>query len=472
MIKVTGAAGSQQGAGQSNNITILEDGSDGVYRFFVSQIGTYDMELILPEGMSLSATRAPMPELPLVSLLPDNPAYLGSSGDSEGHALLDDSFEANPFALRFIIDEGSPYVFNNNIPLANCSAPEISLELNHAHEPQAIGEGRFKIEFEISIINTGDSAPDHISLEDNFAQVYGSNNFTILDIRFDEAVPFEVSKGSDLSTAIPPNMTLMEGQSMKLYVVASVKAQEPWSFDNEIAVHAMASNAAHTEVSDEEMMNFVFEPNVQTEAQEFEVAKYTSHQTARFGDQIPYEIRVQQLKGSAGAPVNLIDQLPEGLLYSPGSARVNGVAVEPMINGRDLFWTGLKLQASAPITITYLTRITSTNSSSTLTNRAYLLDQAGKTISNIAQASIEIKGDPAFECSDLFGKVFLDLNENNVQDQGERGLGQIKLVTIDGKVITTDKFGRYSLPCAMRAEGSNGANFILKLDPRSLPVGY
>jgi hypothetical protein len=45
------------------------------------------------------------------------------------------------------------------------------------------------------------------------------------------------------------------------------------------------------------------------------------------------------------------------------------------------------------------------------------------------------------------------------------------LATVNGLLITTDEFGRFHVPCAaLPKEG--GSNFILKVDPRSLPLGY
>ena len=47
----------------------------------------------------------------------------------------------------------------------------------------------------------------------------------------------------------------------------------------------------------------------------------------------------------------------------------------------------------------------------------------------------------------------------------------MRLVTPDGILITTDEFGRYSLPCASLPR-KIGSNFMLKLDTRTLPPGF
>ncbi|MDZ7824322.1 MAG: hypothetical protein U5K75_09995 [Ahrensia sp.] len=39
-------------------------------------------------------------------------------------------------------------------------------------------------------------------------------------------------------------------------------------------------------------------------------------------------------------------------------------------------------------------------------------------------------------------------------------------------MITTDQYGRYSVPCAALPDKASGSNFILKLNTRTLPTGY
>ncbi len=78
---------------------------------------------------------------------------------------------------------------------------------------------------------------------------------------------------------------------------------------------------------------------------------------------------------------------------------------------------------------------------------------------------------PAFVCSDVIGKVFEDLNHDGFQDPGEKGIPAARLATVNGRIITTDEHGRFSVPCADIPQDI-GSTFLLKLDPRSLPTGY
>ena len=80
--------------------------------------------------------------------------------------------------------------------------------------------------------------------------------------------------------------------------------------------------------------------------------------------------------------------------------------------------------------------------------------------------------EPVFQCSDIIGRVFDDLDKDGYADDGEPGLPGVRLATPRGLLIMTDKFGRYSIACGAIPDEDIGSNFILKLDTRTLPTGY
>ncbi len=105
-------------------------------------------------------------------------------------------------------------------------------------------------------------------------------------------------------------------------------------------------------------------------------------------------------------------------------------------------------------------------------NTAQLIDPATDQVVGTARATVTVLAEHVFDCGDIIGKVFDDRNRNGSQDEGEPGLAGVRLVTVKGVLITTDKHGRFHVACADVPDADIGSNFILKLDTRTLPSGF
>jgi uncharacterized repeat protein (TIGR01451 family) len=327
-ISVQGPLGTQVGVGRSNNINIIRDGQDGQFVFFVSRPGTYRMQIQNPPGSTPSSTRLSSGSIDATTLLPANPASIGSSEFGATRRLADFTAGANPFFTTFVVEPGDPFIINNNIPMENCA---------------------------------------------NQTGIFAS-------------------KVADRSSAV-------------------------------------------------------------------------------FGETVNFTLTFANNTAADVTNASIIDLLPAGMLYTPGSAIVNGVASEPTVTGLRLEWPGITLPANNAIRVTLAARIVANGSYGELTNRTFIQDNAGGILSNIATAIVRVEPEHVFDCADIIGKVFDDLNHNSYQDQGEPGLAGVRLATVSGELITTDKFGRYHVPCA-ELPRDIGSNFLLKLDTRTLPTGY
>src|SRR5262249_60276322 len=73
----------------------------------------------------------------------------------------------------------------------------------------------------------------------------------------------------------------------------------------------------------------------------------------------------------------------------------------------------------------------------------------GRPLSAEATARVRVVADQTFDCTDVYGKVFNDINRNGVQDQGENGLPGVRVVTVQGLEATTDPYGRFHITCAI-----------------------
>jgi len=196
-----------------------------------------------------------------------------------------------------------------------------------------------------------------------------------------------------------------------------------------------------------------------------------------------------------------VDRLPEGMIYIPGTATIDGAPADVTYTAGRVTWSDLTVDALGSTVLTLDARILNGARSGILTNTVSLIDSVtGEQVVEDASASVRIEADTLFECTDIVGKVFNDVNGNGYQDapetigrgtitdqsyeggkgnvsaaltepRDESGLPGVRLATVDGTVITTDENGLFSVPCA-ELPASSGSNFILKVDERSLPAGY
>ncbi|HEY3515491.1 MAG TPA: hypothetical protein VGL98_00490, partial [Gammaproteobacteria bacterium] len=171
--------------------------------------------------------------------------------------------------------------------------------------------------------------------------------------------------------------------------------------------------------------------------------------------------------------VTVIDRFPAGFRYVEGSARLDGEPREPIVAGRELAWTGLEVTPDRRHELVLLLAVGSGVGEGEFVNRAQAMSAlTGRAMSGEASATVRIVPDPALDCTDVIGKVFDDANRNGLQDEGERGIPQVRLATARGLLATTDQHGRFHITCAITPHEGRGTNFVLKLDDRTLPSGF
>ncbi|MFK0300064.1 SdrD B-like domain-containing protein [Brevundimonas sp. NPDC090276] len=204
-----------------------------------------------------------------------------------------------------------------------------------------------------------------------------------------------------------------------------------------------------------------------------EVTKTTPMVNVVRGGLVPYVITARNTLAGTLTGLTLTDRVPAGFRYRESSARIDGVAVEPIQNGRLLTWNDLTFAAGETKRLELILVVGSGVVEGEHTNVAFAVNPiVDQVISNLAEATVRMIPDPDFDCTDILGKVFDDRNGNGVQDDGEPGLPGVRLATARGLLITTDAEGRYHITCPMIPNEDRGSNFIVKLDDRTLPTGY
>ncbi len=205
------------------------------------------------------------------------------------------------------------------------------------------------------------------------------------------------------------------------------------------------------------------------------VTKKSTKRNVSTGDLVPYEITVRNAEGAQRAGVTVVDLLPSGFKYVIGSASVDGVPTEPEAtnSNRQLEWRDQTIPGDATVTYNLVLTVGAGVTEGTKVNTGFGLDgPTGAAISNRGSAAVQIVPSSIFDCSEFIGKVYEDANRNGYQDEDEPGVPGVRLATVNGLLVTTDEFGRFHIACAAVPDARIGSNYVLKLDPRTLPLGW
>ncbi|MFC4637510.1 DUF11 domain-containing protein [Deinococcus hohokamensis] len=199
--------------------------------------------------------------------------------------------------------------------------------------------------------------------------------------------------------------------------------------------------------------------------------KSVSPEQATTGDRLTYTLRA--VNTSAAAPLRdltITDALPTGLVYIPGSSRLNGAPTpDPVAEQGRLTWTVPTLAEQATATITFDARVTPEAGDDILnTASAHALGVAGNAVaavaSNTARATVRLNRSLFGSAQHvLIGRVFVDRNDNGVYDGTDTPVGRARVLLADGRTALTDAEGRYHFA------NVTGGTVALRLDPNSVP---
>ena len=201
------------------------------------------------------------------------------------------------------------------------------------------------------------------------------------------------------------------------------------------------------------------------------LSKTANRSSIRRGERVEYTITATAL---GTGPYDIADLLPPGMTFVTGSATVDGIAAVPAVDGKTLTFTNIKPKKTRIIIIKLSMQAAASTTMQTgeTINRARLYLHATGDFLADASARVTIKEEAIFDCGEIIGRVFDDANNNGYMDDGEVGLPGVRVVTVKGLLVTTDKFGRFHVTCADIPNAQIGSNFLMKLDPRTLPAGY
>jgi len=194
------------------------------------------------------------------------------------------------------------------------------------------------------------------------------------------------------------------------------------------------------------------------------VSKTVDRDAASGGDRLLYTLQVGA-QGSQFGATRVVDTLPAGVVYAPGTARVDGVPVEPRREGRILTWTFPALDGQH--TIIYACVVMPfTSEGATLVNIVDVdaVSSTGLHVSSTASADTRVVAGALGNRIVITGRVFVDLAKSGRFRDGDRGVAGVRIYLEDGSSVTTDQYGRFTFPSV------HPGQHVLRLDPSTLPA--
>ncbi len=200
-------------------------------------------------------------------------------------------------------------------------------------------------------------------------------------------------------------------------------------------------------------------------------AKSVDKTAVELGDTLRYTISVRHVSGPGLNNLAVLDTLPAGFRYIPGTARVQADVNSPLTVTPDptggvgpaLSFNVGRLAPNQLLILSYRVRVGVGAMQGDGINRAYA--QSGTSRSNTAQAGVKVTEGVFTSDACIVGKVFVDCNNNHIQDSEELGIPGVKLYLENGISMISDAEGKYSY-CGLKP-----MSHVLKIDSKTLPQG-
>ncbi len=195
------------------------------------------------------------------------------------------------------------------------------------------------------------------------------------------------------------------------------------------------------------------------------VSKVVDRDVASGGDRLMYTVQAGG-GGSRFGSTRVVDTLPSGVAYAPGTARVDGVAVEPQRAGRTLAWT-LPTLATQHAIVYACVVLPFAGEGSTLINVVDVAATAasGTVVHASATADTRVIAGALGDRIVITGRVFVDNARTGRFHPGDSGVAGVRIYMEDGSSVTTDQYGRFTFPSV------HPGQHVLRVDPASLPAG-
>ena len=196
------------------------------------------------------------------------------------------------------------------------------------------------------------------------------------------------------------------------------------------------------------------------------VQKTASRDFAEIGEYVDFTVTIKNASTVPLQGVVVEDQLPFGFRLETDSPRIGTARIVDPGGGTgpNLSFPIGVIDPSRTITLTYRTRVGVDAFHGDGINRAAAhTSTQPPALSNVASVRVHLRAGVFTNRSVIIGKVFVDVNHNRIQDDGEPGVPGVRLYIEDGSYVITDAEGKYSF------YGLAPRTHVVKLDQTTLP---
>lgn len=199
------------------------------------------------------------------------------------------------------------------------------------------------------------------------------------------------------------------------------------------------------------------------------VAKSVDRAAAEAGDRILYTVTFSSAATVALGTTSVRDTPAAGLAYVRGSAKLDGVALEPVVEGPSLRWKLAALLPAQTHTLAYAAVVApgvadGASELNTVSVSAAFAATAILASTGSATATIVVRAGVFSDRSVITGRVFAGRGDGSFH-AGDHGVAGVRIYLETGTSVVTDADGRFSF------HGVRAGIHVLRLDAASLPRG-
>jgi uncharacterized repeat protein (TIGR01451 family) len=310
---------------------------------------------------------------------------------------------------------------------------------------QGVGNAGDVITYTVTVANTGNTTVENLVVGD----AYEGGSETLL---------------SCAPTTLAPGATASCASYAHVITQAEANAGEP--LDNIVSARAHVLGRPAVSATAGSTATITVEPD----PTDLQVSKSAAPRDVKIGDLVRYTVTIVNVGAVDAVDVTMTDSPPPGFTYVDGSLSVDDLDDAFRLAGvNPIRVDQIDIPIGQRATVVYLLRVGAGVRPGGHVNSVVAED--GERRSNVATAEVRLASDPLLDESLIVGTVFDDRDGDGWQDDGEPGVPGVRIASVEGLIVETDQFGRYHLVGVDGGPWERGRNFILKVDPATLPPG-